>query len=123
MGRVHAQKLGAYWLTSVGSLAMQYSLSIIFVDLLGDARCHRGGRLVECGTDGWVRRRVRRAIARCGEVVCGSLGALLSGLGLRVEPMSQRCGDLVTYPSLGAVWKSTGVSTLHQVISRHVSRR
>ena len=34
MGRVHAQKLGAYWLTSVGSLAMQYSFSIIFVDLL-----------------------------------------------------------------------------------------
>ena len=34
MGRVHAQKLFAYWLTSVGSLAMQYSFSVIFVDLL-----------------------------------------------------------------------------------------
>ena len=31
---VHARKLAAYWFVSVGTLALQYAFSIIFVDLL-----------------------------------------------------------------------------------------
>ena len=92
MGRVHAQKLGAYWLTSVGSLAMQYSFSVIFVDLLVAFDSTRAataavGSLSAGLMDGFGVIS-GRAIARRGEVVCGSLGALLSGpRSHRVEPM------------------------------------
>ena len=86
MSKVHAQKLGAYWLTSVGSLAMQYSFSVIFVDLLVAFDSTRAataavGSLSAGLMDGFGVIS-GRAIARRGEVVCGSLGALLSGLGL-----------------------------------------
>ena len=79
MGRVHAQKLFAYWLTSVGSLAMQYSFSIIFVDLLVAFDSTRAataavGSLSAGLMDGFGVVS-GRAIARRGEVVCGSVGA------------------------------------------------
>ena len=116
MGRVHAQKLGAYWLTSVGSLAMQYSFSIIFVDLLVAFDSTRAataavGSLCAGLMDGFGVVS-GRAIARRGEVACGSLGALLSGLGLIASSQCTTLWQLyVTYGvMLGAVWKSTGVS-------------
>ena len=116
MGRVHAQKLGAYWLTSVGSLAMQYSFSIIFVDLLVAFDSTRAataavGSLCAGLMDGFGVVS-GRAIARRGEVACGSLGALLSGLGLIASSQCTTLWQLyVTYGvMLGAAWKSTGVS-------------
>ena len=123
MGRVHAQKLFAYWLTSVGSLAMQYSFSIIFVDLLVAFDSTRAataavGSLCAGLMDGFGVVS-GRSIARRGEVACGSLGALLSGLGLIASSQCTTLWQLyVTYGvMLGAAWKSTGVSGA-QVISR-----
>ena len=110
MGRVHAQKLFAYWLTSVGSLAMQYSFSIIFVDLLVAFDSTRAataavGSLCAGLMDGFGVVS-GRAIARRGEVACGSLGALLSGLGLIA---SSQCTTLwQLYVTYGVSWALRG---------------
>ena len=114
MGRVHAQKLGAYWLTSVGSLAMQYSFSVIFVDLLVAFDSTRAataavGSLSAGLMDGFGVIS-GRAIARRGEVVCGSLGALLSGLGLVASSQCQTLWQLyVTYGIVLGVGQSLGL--------------
>ena len=114
MGRVHAQKLGAYWLTSVGSLAMQYSFSVIFVDLLVAFDSTRAataavGSLSAGLMDGFGVIS-GRAIARRGEVVCGSLGALLSGLGLVASSQCQTLWQLyVTYGVVLGVGQSLGL--------------
>jgi len=114
MGRVHAQKLGAYWLTSVGSLAMQYSFSVIFVDLLVAFDSTRAataavGSLSAGLMDGFGVIS-GRAIARRGEVVCGSLGALLSGLGLIASSQCQTLWQLyVTYGIVLGVGQSLGL--------------
>ena len=117
MGRVHAQKLGAYWLTSVGSLAMQYSFSIIFVDLLVAFDSTRAataavGSLSAGLMDGFGVIS-GRAIARRGEVVCGSIGALLSGLGLIASSQCQTLWQLyVTYGVMLGVGQSLGLYSL-----------
>ena len=114
MGRVHAQKLAAYWLTSVGSLAMQYSFSVIFVDLLVAFDSTRAataavGSLSAGLMDGFGVIS-GRAIARRGEVVCGSLGALLSGLGLIASSQCQTLWQLyVTYGIVLGVGQSLGL--------------
>ena len=114
MGRVHAQELGAYWLTSVGSLAMQYSFSIIFVDLLVAFDSTRAataavGSLCAGLMDGFGVVS-GRAIARRGEVACGSLGALLSGLGLIASSQCQTLWQLyVTYGVMLGVGQSLGL--------------
>ena len=114
MGAVHAQKLAAYWLTSVGSLAMQYSFSVIFVDLLVAFDSTRAataavGSLSAGLMDGFGVIS-GRAIARRGEVVCGSLGALLSGLGLIASSQCQTLWQLyVTYGVMLGVGQSLGL--------------
>ena len=114
MGAVHAQKLGAYWLTSVGSLAMQYSFSVIFVDLLVAFDSTRSataavGSLSAGLMDGFGVIS-GRAIARRGEVVCGALGALLSGLGLIASSQCQTLWQLyVTYGIVLGVGQSLGL--------------
>ena len=114
MGRVHAQKLFAYWLTSVGSLAMQYSFSVIFVDLLVAFDSTRAataavGSLSAGLMDGFGVIS-GRAIARRGEVVCGSAGALLSGLGLIASSQCQTLWQLyVTYGVMLGVGQSLGL--------------
>ena len=114
MGRVHAQKLAAYWLTSVGSLAMQYSFSVIFVDLLVAFDSTRAataavGSLSAGLMDGFGVVS-GRAIARRGEVVCGAIGALLSGLGLIASSQCQTLWQLyVTYGVMLGVGQSLGL--------------
>mmetsp|Transcript_5605 Transcript_5605/g.14188 ORF Transcript_5605/g.14188 Transcript_5605/m.14188 type:complete len:400 (-) Transcript_5605:24-1223(-) len=114
MSKVHAQKLGAYWLTSVGSLAMQYSFSVIFVDLLVAFDSTRAataavGSLSAGLMDGFGVIS-GRAIARRGEVVCGSLGALLSGLGLIASSQCKTLWQLyVTYGIVLGVGQSLGL--------------
>ena len=93
---VHARKLAAYWFVSVGTLALQYAFSIIFVDLLEAFDGSRAATALVGSTCAGVMDMMGYAsgvaVARRGERTCGAAGAVISG------------GALVLASRAGALW-------------------
>lgn len=111
MGLVHAQKLLSYWFISVGSLAMQYSFSIIFVDLLEAFKQSRAATAAVgslcCGLMDVLGVASGALIATYGERRCGAMGAVLSLVGLLASSQCYALWQLyVTYGVVLSVGQS-----------------
>ena len=100
---VRASKVGAYWLVSVGTLALQYAFALVFVDLLA---AFRGGRALTALVGGLSVGVMDiggalsgSLVARFGETRVAFAGAVLSGLGLGLAGRATRLWHL--YPTYG----------------------